>query len=57
MLLVQRNQGAVGVEGHGGIDGVGAPQAIQGSEIPGLLRQLLVEGQESELRLAALANS
>ncbi len=49
MLLVQRNQGAVGVEGHGGIDGVGTPQAVLGSEILSLLCQPLVEGLESHV--------
>jgi hypothetical protein len=43
MLSVQRNQGALGVECHGGIDGVGTPQAVLGGEIPRLLRQLLVK--------------
>lgn len=49
MLLVQRNLGTVGVEGHGGIDGVGTSQAVLGSQIPSLLRQILVEGQESHV--------
>ena len=45
MLLIQRDQGALGMEGHGGIDSVGASQAIMGSKISSLLCQLLVEVQ------------